>query len=537
MDIHRAFGPATSPLRFKGTLYMNGEVVYWSLASPVLAANPPRFVAVSGAASAEGKESEAVFFASHMHRHLQLLFPATLQELNKYTHAHPAELLSAIPPPYASCRSPAFAGDATTVVATEQQQQQEREVVRLCTEATRTAMQQEPLLQVQLPIDTQQRQGLTAAVRCFQWEAATQAQNLLVQLLLQEPRAALPLWPQLLRAFADILRSRPSLREIVAELFVRILRAADTIDEEQQQQPQLQLQKELQQQQEIRFWATVPRTLPSVKLGVELLIQLRSLCLLGLMSVGLLDLHFNSEFSAYKALVEAQEKREETKDAAASVEGTEEGTCLTAPAAARQLLRQVASELLHPLQQHYRKPLVIDKTVNGISSGGVMRCSAATSHPLVAVDNLRLSRQGFLNPALLLQGLEQETSHPYCPVTALTGKVEAFVPPTHKDGVEPQQQRVEYHLERSGNPAVSLSAGTSSSTNMNSRSDGGGTAFCLGDSPLFGGELSPGFSWARGSVIRFCRLSGTRLGDTLRFYSQGEPACVAAYRSVFVTYV
>ena len=563
VDIHRVAGPGGGTLRFKGTICVNGEVHYWRLVSPVAAANPPRFVAVGGAAA--GRKDMAVYFSSHLNRHLELLLPHTLQQLHKFIFADPNDCVSPVPPPHASCTAPATAAAAA---AADQQQQHEQEVLRLCTEATRSALQQQPLLQVQLPVDTQQRQALTAAVRCFQWEAATQAQNLLLQLLLQQPRAALPLWPQLLRTFADLVRARPSLRGVVAELLVRVLRAADAAEQlppPLHQQQQQQKQELLLLQQQARFWAVVPRSLPGVRLGAELLIQLRSLCLLGLMSVGLLDLHFNSEFGAFRELVEARERQEGVDEAATAAaadadagadaaaaetiaaagdEAEEETAELTAPEAARSVLRQVASELLHPPPRSPPRPLVLSQTVNGRSTGQqqLLRRCAASTPPLVGVDPVRLSRQGFLNPALLLHELGRETRHPYSPVAAFTATAEASVPYNWataggKQQQQEQEQQQEQQQLQHENATYSTvlrpedaSSSTSDNTNSSSSSSSEEGAFCLGESPLCGGELSPGFAWARGCVLRFCRLSGTRLGDALRFYSQGEAACVAAYR-------
>ncbi|KFG57369.1 HECT-domain (ubiquitin-transferase) domain protein [Toxoplasma gondii RUB] len=83
-----------------------------------------------------------------------------------------------------------------------------------------------PLTAALLPVDALQRQQMSAAVRCYQWETALQSQNALVQLWLLHPTLALKSWPLVLRFIYDAVRSRPSMHRVLVELLLAVVKAA-----------------------------------------------------------------------------------------------------------------------------------------------------------------------------------------------------------------------------------------------------------------------------------------------------------------------
>lgn len=84
----------------------------------------------------------------------------------------------------------------------------------------------DPLTACLLSPDAAQRQQMSAAVRCYQWESALQAQNSLCQLWLLHPETALDMWPCVLRFIYDAVRARPSMHRVLVELLLVVVKAA-----------------------------------------------------------------------------------------------------------------------------------------------------------------------------------------------------------------------------------------------------------------------------------------------------------------------
>lgn len=524
IEIHRAQSRGFPS--FQGSVSYNGGHCVWNAFSIVPEKALPVFLAVGGRLSSQ--PPDAVLFASESGRHLELLLPSSDEELSAYIDVPPPEALqrwaqaqtllpairctggegpSASQTKAAAEEAGSQTGAAPEAAAVEEEEGESKAlqgaketqcaVARESLEAiharlTAEAFSERPLLRVLLPIDCMQRQASTAALRAWQSEVGLQAQNLAILELLDAPELAVALWPAVLRFAADTVRARPSLRGALAALFVAMIKQAAKNSSSSSAVARGSASAERAGEEE-------DSPSPTPEFLVE---NLRALCLMQLLSAGLLHSHAEAQHKAFLQLkaqgTAGEEAVEGFQEATPSAPSSAEGSDLSVPSGpgvvewrGETQTLSCARGLFSGREARFRpgsaRNLVLGREDGASSSAASEDGSRGQRPPLVAVDWLSLSRRGFLRDGVVLRGFSAESAHPYSAMRQLQA-----------------------------------------------------TAALRGEFLNWGEDVTPPhpplealdsrFEWARGSVVLFSRLSGSRLGDSLRFYGSEDGVCVASYR-------